>query len=278
MRHRLAALALIAASSSGALAEEKPVWELGVGPFFLAQPDYRGSDETSGYIYPFPYVIYRGDRFRVDRDGIRGLLFETDRVEFDLSFFGSPPVDSSDNTAREGMPDLDATLEVGPVLSVTIAQDAPRDFGWRLRFRLPVRYALTTDFSNVGSAGWVTWPHLNLDTRQRFWGGEWWLGFNVGPQYATRQYNSYFYSVPTQFATPTRPAYEAPGGYGGTIFLASLSRRFKQFWAGGYLRYDNLSGAAFDASPLVKSSSYFSAGLAVAWVFAESSERVDAPY
>jgi outer membrane scaffolding protein for murein synthesis (MipA/OmpV family) len=275
---RLAALALIAASGTGALAEEKPVWELGVGPFFLAQPDYRGSDETNGYVYPFPYVVYRGDRFRVDRDGIRGLLFETDRVEFDLSVFGSPPVDSSDNAAREGMPDLDATLEIGPVLSVTIAQDAPRDFGWRLRFRVPVRYAFTTDFSNVGTAGWVTWPHLNLDTRQRFWGGEWWLGFNVGPQYATRQYNNYFYSVPTQFATPTRPAYEAPGGYGGTIFLASLSRRFKRFWAGGYLRYDNLSGAVFDESPLVKSSSYFSAGLAVAWVFAESSERVDAPY
>jgi outer membrane scaffolding protein for murein synthesis (MipA/OmpV family) len=274
----LSALALAAARP--ALAEERPLWELGAGPFFLAQPDYRGAAQSRGYILPFPYVVYRGDRLRVDRDGIRGMLFETDRVAFDISVFGSPPVDSGDNSARQGMPDLDATLEIGPMLDVTLAQDTPSplDFNWRLRLRLPVRFALASDFSSVESIGVVSWPHLNLDTRQRFWGGEWWFGLNVGPQYASRRYNEYFYSVQPQYATPTRPAYDAPGGYGGTIFLASLSRRFKNIWAGGYLRYDTLSGAAFDQSPLVRRSSYYSAGLAIAWVFAESSERVEAPY
>ncbi len=274
----VALCALVVATA--APAEERPLWEAGAGPFFLAQPDYRGSDQSRGYILPFPYVVYRGDRLRVDRDGIRGLLFETDRVTFDISVFGSPPVDSGDNTARAGMPDLDATLEIGPMLDLTVAQDTPSpiDFTWRLRLRLPVRLAFASDFESVEAIGVVSWPHLNFDTRRRFWGGEWWFGVNVGPQYASRRYNQYFYSVQPQYATSTRPEYHAPGGYGGTIFLASISRRFKNLWAGGYLRYDSLSGAAFDQSPLVRRSSYYSAGFAIAWVFAESATRVQAPY
>ena len=60
-----------------------------------------------------------------------------------------------------------------------------------------------------------------------------------------------------QYATPTRPAYDAPGGH---------------------LRYDTLSGTAFDWSPCVGRSSFSSAGLAIARVFAESSERIEASY
>ena len=109
---RLALAAALCVVAGIACAEERPLWELGAGGFAFAQPDYRGADEGRGYVLPIPYVAYRGDRFRVDREGIRGLLFESDRVEFDLSLFATPPVKSNDNTARAGMNDLDPTIEI----------------------------------------------------------------------------------------------------------------------------------------------------------------------
>ena len=45
---------------------------------------------------------------------------------------------------------------------------------------------------------------------------------------------------------------------------------------GGFVRYDTLAGAAFEDSPLVRTRGYFAAGVAVAWIFAESAQRVDA--
>jgi hypothetical protein len=43
---------------------------------------------------------------------------------------------------------------------------------------------------------------------------------------------------------------------------------------GGFVRYDSLRGAAFEASPLVTSKNYFAAGLAISWILGESKEHV----
>lgn len=278
MRAALAAAALAALLlPPAARAEERPLWEAGIGPVFLYLPDYRGADEGRGYVYPFPYIVYRGDRFKVDREGIRGIFFQSDRVELDVSLYGTPPIDSSENSARQGMPDLDATVEVGPVLDIVLARDRKIDYNYRLRLRLPARAVIATDFSHWQNQGWVFYPHLNLDLRPEFLGGRWNVGFNAGPLYGTRKYHEYFYGVPTQFATPERPAYEARGGYSGLTLLGAISRRFDKFWVGAYVRYDNLSSAVFDSSPLVKQNYALAGGIAIAWVFAESGIKVITP-
>jgi len=77
------AAALLTCVTGTSIAEEKPLWELGFGFFALTSPDYRGSDESRDYLLPLPYIIYRGDILRVDRSGIYGRLFESDRVNLD---------------------------------------------------------------------------------------------------------------------------------------------------------------------------------------------------
>jgi len=278
MTRTLAVLSLVLAALPARVgAEMRPLWEVGIGPVGLYLPDYRGSDQSRGYLYPFPYFAYRGEFFRVDREGIRGIFFESDRVELDVSLYGTPPVDSKDNTARQGMPDLDATIEVGPVLDIVLARDRKIDYNYRLRLRLPVRGVIATDLSSAQFIGWTFYPHLNLDVRPEFLGGRWNVGFNAGPLFASRKYHEYFYGVPAQFATPERPAFTASGGYSGATFLTSLSRRIGSFWVGAYARYDALQGAVFEDSPLVKRNSSFAAGLAIAWVFAESERKVETP-
>lgn len=266
-----AAAALVGCSC--AHAELRPEWELGAGATAFTLPDYRGSDESRGYLLPIPYAIYRGNVMRVDREGARAVIFETERVELDLSMSGTPPVDSSQNRAREGMPDLDPTFEIGPRLNVTLARDRARE--WALTFRLPVRAVIATDLSYADGVGAVAYPHLTFDTRPRFFGDTWRLGLQTGLLYGTRRYHSYFYGVDAEFATPERPAYAAQSGYSGAVALASLTKRFPRFWVGGFVRYETLKGVAFEPSPLARRDYAFAAGIAVAWVLAESENKVD---
>jgi MipA family protein len=270
----------IAAAASAALlavsvahAELRPEWELGAGATGFTLPDYRGSDESRGYVLPIPYAIYRGNIMRVDREGARAVIFEAERLEFDLSMSGTPPVDSSQNRAREGMRDLDPTFEIGPRLNVTLARDRTKE--WALTFRLPLRAVLATDLTYADGAGAVAYPHLTYDSRPRLFGDTWRLGLQTGLLYATRRYHSYFYGVDAEFATPERPAYAAQAGYSGAVAVASLTRRFPKFWVGGFVRYDVLKGVAFESSPLMRRDYAFMAGIAVAWVFAESENKVD---
>lgn len=265
--------ALLAAALPAARAEPRPKWEAGAGATGLRLPDYRGSDETRGYLYPLPYFVYRGERMRFDREGLRGVLLESDRVEFDLSVAGSLPVKSDRNRARAGMPDLDPTLEIGPKLNLTLWRDRPKEARFDLRFAL--RGVVATDLSRTHDAGYVFQPHLYYDSRPVFLGGKWDFSAQLGLLYGSDRYHQYYYGVAPQFATPERPAYEASAGYSGLTSGAALTRRFGRFWVGGFARYDALDGAVFESSPLFRRRQYFAAGFAVAWIFAESKERVE---
>jgi outer membrane scaffolding protein for murein synthesis (MipA/OmpV family) len=274
-----AALALLPAvlafcgTATGARAEQLPLWEAGAGATVISLPDYRGSDERRAWVLPFPYLVYRGEFLRADERRVRGLFFKTDRVELDASVSATPPVDSSKNDARQGMPDLDATLEIGPSLNFFLLQTDSRKA--RLELRLPLRAALATDFSHVNLAGWVFQPNLNLDLRDPLGHEGWKLGMLAGPVFSDQRYNQYFYGVDPAFATASRPAYNAGGGYGGAQFIMSLSKRYREFWIGGFAKWDTLHNAVFADSPLVRTNQYFAAGVAVAWIIGESKIKVE---
>jgi outer membrane scaffolding protein for murein synthesis (MipA/OmpV family) len=262
--------------AADATADEFPLWELGAGLGVIDFPDYRGSNERKTWLLPVPYFVYRGDILKADQQRVRGLFFHSDRVELDASVNGSVPVKSDDNQARSGMPDLDPTLEIGPALNLSLVRSPDRKIS--LELRLPVRAVIATDFSRVHGEGWVATPNVNLDLHGIWPGAGWNLGMLAGPLFADSKYHQYFYGVEPAFATPQRPAYSARGGYAGTQFVAALSKRYPGFWVGGFVRWDTLDGAVFADSPLVKTRQYFTAGLAVSWVFADSATRVEADY
>ena len=118
------------------------------------------------------------------------------------------------------------------------------------------------------------WGGVAANLRPDF-SGRWNLGITTGPIFATGKYHEYYYGVDPQFATAQRPAYSARGGYSGWMGLVSLSRRYQRLWVGAFARYDALRGAVFDDSPLVRRQSSWMAGIAAAWVFAESDRMVD---
>jgi hypothetical protein len=89
-----------------------PLLELGVGAALYHQPSYPGSDVRVTTAFPFPYLIYRGDWLRIDRS-LQGILYETQRLKVDLSAGATALVESDESNAREGMPDLDRTFDLG---------------------------------------------------------------------------------------------------------------------------------------------------------------------
>jgi MipA family protein len=253
-------------------AKEEPLWEFGLGLGAIAFEDYRGSNTTHAYPLPLPYFVYNGKFLKADRDGVRGTLFNQDRVEINVSFDLTTPV--RNDRERSGMPDLRSTVEVGPSFDVHLYRSNNRKV--KLDLRLPIRAAATVE-SSPKVIGWTFTPKLNLDIADPFGSKGWNLGFLAGPLFADQRYHDYFYSVAPQFATPSRPQYQAPGGYAGTQTLAALSKRYPKFWVGAYMRYDTLAGAAFIDSPLVQRKSYWTAGLGFSWMIHRSSQLVEVP-
>ena len=263
-------LLLLCLAASFAHAEQLPLWEAGVGIGATTLPHYRGSNQSRTWVLPIPYVDYRGEVFKADDRRYRSLL--GDRIEAEFSLSGSPP--AKDNDARRGMPDLDATLEIGPSLNIALYRSG--NGMESLEVRLPVRTVFSSDFSHVRQAGWVFQPNLSLDFKNALGSRGWNLGLQGSLIYTDRRYNRYFYAVDPIFATADRPAFDPSGGYGGLNLLAAVSKRFPSFWVGGFAKWDSVGGAVFADSPLVKTRSNLSGGLAIAWILGASSAKVEA--
>lgn len=252
-------------------AQEKPLWEAGLGLATVSFPAYRGSDQRSQFVLPSPYFVYRGEFLKADREGMRAELFESDRLELTVSGALSPPAASDDIRARAGMPDLDANIEFGPQVNVKLWQG--EQSARQLKLLLPLRAAFTLNkqFQNIG---WVFHPKLNLDVGSLPALPGWNIGLQAGALFGDSRQHQYFYGVDNAYATAERPTYAARGGFAGMQYLLGVSKRYEKHWVGAFLRYDNLSGARFADSPLVRTKNYVAAGVAISWILGESAKRV----
>ena len=255
-----------------AWAKPEPLYEFGLGLGAIVFDDYRGSDTAHGYPLPVPYLVYNGKFLKANRNGIRGTLLNQDRFEFNLSFDATTPV--RNDRERNGMSDLKPTVELGPSLDLHLMRSA--DARIKLDLRMPLRAAMTVEASPK-VIGWTFTPRLALDIEAPLAFEGWNLGVLAGPLFADRRYDTYFYSVAPQYATRTRPVYQAGSGYAGTQFISALSKRFPKFWVGAYVRYDTLAGASFLASPLVQRKNYMSGGIGFSWIISTSSQLVEVP-
>lgn len=249
-----------------------PLWELGAAIGAGYAPDYPAADEYTSRIIPLPYFVYRGRVFRSEESGLlRGRLFHNDRIDFDISVAGAVDVKSADNDARQGMPDLDWMGQVGPRIQIRLAQ-AARDA--HIDFELPVRAVLGTDFSKVRYVGLMSVPELAYQ-HDNFANTGLHLKLGFGVALADAKFQHEIYGVEPEFATATRPAYEAKGGYMGSRLQLSgyyvVSERLRVF---GLLRGDSHQGAANEDSPLFRSKTGGSVITGFTFLFARSRSTV----
>jgi outer membrane protein len=275
----MASAAITAAVLAGtAQAEETgdlPLWEIGLGVGAVTIPDYPGSDQTDNYVLPTPYLIYRGEIFKADRDGMRAQFVGSPRFEFDLSLGATPPVLSDQSDARSGMPNLPPAVEIGPELRFHLARDSEdeslRRYEWNLH--LPVRHSMTWTNGHLVNVGNVSYPHLNWKRKFRWLAQDWNVDADLGAYFNDRSYHEYFYQVLPRNATANRPVYDPPGGYGGWEASVFSSHSVGRLRIAGFVQFGSVGGAAFEESPLIRRDFVLSAGLVLNYVFWISSQR-----
>ena len=246
---------------------DKAKWELGIGVGGLSLPHYRGSDQRADYIAPIPYIRYNGKRLKIDREGGRFYFYNSEEVKVDVSLAFALQVDSEDNRARVGMTDLDNIIEIGPRIQFNLYQSEDKKL--RFRFAAPLRTAYATDFSKTENIGLVFSPYLQV----RYFNSGWESAVSVGPMWANEKYHDYFYEIAPQYVTGTRAAYNAKAGYSGSRLTLTMSKRFDKLYFGLFARYDDLSGASFIDSPLIKQKDSLMVGAILSWVFKTSNKH-----
>ena len=154
-----------------------------------------------------------------ERGIVRGLFLDLHNFELDVSADAAFPVESSDNRAREGMPNLDTLFEIGPKL---IYKFLPRGSGHELDLSLAARAVLSTDIVNWRYQGVVINPGLTWRDA-RFLDGDLSLVAGINPLFGFDGLNRYFYQVSLGDARSDRPTYNADAGYIGTELTLGAS-------------------------------------------------------
>jgi len=257
-------LTLFSLNSTLWAAELKPKWEVGAALALASVPQYMGSNERYQLALPLPYFIYRSPHLHVNRGGILTKIIDGAYLSLDLSFGAGLPVRNG-NQARQGMPNLPFTFQMGPRLNWQIYDSDKHG----LKFRLPLRWNVDTTLHSVG---WLTEPEL-------LWTFEpstvLTTNLGVGVTFASQAFNDRYYSVENIYATPSRPAYKARAGLHSTFVRASISYQVSDDVAMfAAMRYRNMRVGMVAQSPLVKTPHYVSIFMGMSYLFWASDEKV----
>jgi outer membrane scaffolding protein for murein synthesis (MipA/OmpV family) len=242
-----------------------PQWELGVIAGALSSPAYPASAERFTRQLVLPYLIYRGERLQVGREGINAHLRLAPGYELDVGVSGSFPASSQDIAARQGMPDLGTLLEFGPRLKVDLGRPWP---GFRWGLELPLRNVVEFN-GGARSPGWVFEPALALEGANI--GAGWSLNAKAGFTWGDQQVNQFLYGVPADYATASRPSFEARSGLISARASLGTSKSLTpdvRFF--GYARMDYYGLGANTDSPLALQNSSPSLGVGLTWTLGRS--------
>ena len=265
--HSLGSMALLLSGllSAPSMAEQTELeWDLGIGLTGLNLPVYPGSSKTKNYLLPFPYFYLKTKHLEVDQ-GVRGFVYQSDKLRLNLSADFGVPVDNDENSLRAGMQDLNLVLQMGPMLEVILS--GGRNQSYESRIELPVRTAIATEIDHTENIGWVFEPRFSYEKMRPRKNG-WAYQLSVGLRYASKEFHGYYYDVDAIYATVNRPAYSADKGYSGAFVDMVAGLRQDNIIYGVFARYQNLNGTVYEDSPLMEQNSYISIGAGLIYRFA----------
>lgn len=231
----------ILAFSSAVYAENEPGISFQLGAGVVTQPVYEGSsdDETKGRIKgSFNYItLGNGKTFSNDGKRIMGLSFAP-------SFGYVTEREASDHTRLTGLPDVDATFELGG----------------KVRYATQAFDVFATARRGVnGHKGMVA--ELGVDV---YWQPSKQFTLTAGPRVNfanTRYMNTYFGVSPQASATSGLAAFNADSGLKSTGFEVNANYQLNKAWSVvGELRYDKFNDRVTD-SPIVQGDDAFRAEL-----------------
>ena len=243
-----------------------PLWELGAFGLATSQQAYPGSDQQIKRGLALPFLVYRGEFLRADRDtaGVRAL--KTPLYEIDVSVAGAFGAGGDELNVRRGMPTLGTLVEFGPRLRLNLS-DAKSNPRWG--FDLPVRGVFNLSDS-LKHSGLKAEPTLTLRGSTT---GNWRYSVGAGVLLADRKLSDTLYGVNPLYATPNRAAYEAGSGLLAWRLSGGVTKQINQDWRlFAFTRFDSVAGAKNENSPLVRQKNGATVGLGFSYTWLRSSE------
>ncbi|MBV1872016.1 MAG: MipA/OmpV family protein [Gammaproteobacteria bacterium] len=246
------------AQASRAAPSEEHHYALGIGFGAYSIPDYPGAEHINQVVSPIPFFQYEGPRLNIANGRLSSFLFNSERLVIDISADGTPPVKSTNNRARDGMPDLDPVVEFGPALEYQL---------WAfkeslVRLDIPLRYGISTDLRRANGIGWISNPRV----KYHFQYNHWRFRAGMGPIFASKAHNNYYYGVENTLSNPLRDAFNGHSGYSGFLYSLGLQKKQGRFKYDAYFRLIDLQESKRQKSPLVDQKRSFLAGAAITWV------------
>jgi len=246
----------------------RPLWEAGVAGFGLRGPAYPGASDNVNRALVLPWIIYRGPVLRADGGSVGARVVKTRDMEFDIGFAGALSARSRDVSVRQGMPDLGYLVEFGPRVRFNLARPSSDSL---VRLDVPLRGVFELK-DGLTYRGMAFEPRLAFDKRDI--GAGWGFTANASLNFGDRKFNEYLYGVPTQFATPTRSAYQAKSGLITPRVQLTVSRKLSEdvrFF--GFTRFDFAGSGVNSDSPLHLKNSGTFFGVGIVWTLGRSSAR-----
>ena len=249
-------------------ATELPLWEVGIIGLSIEQLAYPGSSEQVQRNFVLPYLIYRGDFLRADRDNVGLRAYKSDTLELDVGFAAALGSSESDIPQREGMPELGTLVEAGPRLRWTISDNI---WGSRLRLDLPVRAVFDIE-DGMRYSGISFEPALFADVTTA---DDLSYTFGISALFGSEKLTDRFYQVADHFATSSRSEFDAKPGLIAVRLSGAISKKFTSKWRGfGFARYETVSSAKNRFSPLIVNNGGWSVGVGVTYIWATSAQTV----
>lgn len=254
---------LLLFSSTTWAAEDKPLWEYGVGFGYVRFEQYPAADQYSNVALPFPTFQYRGETLRADdREGARTFLFKQGPWSVELSGSGFPPLDSEANRARTGMEDVPLMFNLGPRLVYN-----PSDKNWEVKAGLFQAHLVDGIF--IQKNGVI----FDADLIYHFDFGHSRGRISAGVKIASQELQASYFDVRPIDASVDRPAYAAKGG-----FLNSEASYFHSYSAGKFSLYlgfgvRDYANSVNRSSPLHKSNFNVSYLAGFTYMLGESERR-----
>ena len=254
-----------ATTAGGQNIQQLPKWELALGAGAVSFPYYPGSASSRTFVFPAVVPLYRGKYLKLDDDGLRGELYDSDRFDLDFSVDFNLAVDSEDVEERLGMPDLDHIVQVGPSLEWMLKKYDNDEW----LFKLGLRAAVAVDGFDFNATGYTANPQLTWYRNFDAWNRSWRLGVTGGLLFGSENYHDFYYQVDQEFSTAGRRQFDASGGFSGFRSIATMVSRNPKSWMALFARYENYSGASYEDSDLLGASD----GLTIGFVYSRFLSR-----
>lgn len=261
--------------------EAKPQWEFGLAAAGLSVPAYPASAVSSERGFLVPWFIYRGDKVRLQDGGLKLIALQNQRVTIDVSISGSLNADSEDTPLRQGMPDLDYLLELGPKIDVRLwesesaaSTNAVKGYG-RINWSTALRLAVSTDFKSIRSRGPVLGTELRYK-RDGLFGRQSFVSASASAYLVGEKLMDYFYQVDPAFVTEQRAAFDAKAGYIGSGLSLGIGHQFNKDVSGFIgVRLALHGGAKNSDSPLFEDNTNTGIFGGVSWTIKKSRKTIN---